>query len=129
MYGCREFSGFPAVLQPQIAKSGVYGDPDAVRVCGQQGGERFRDAIRPNMENQCPDGYVACSSATPAEATICRRETEDKTLTCPITDIQFVLNSHSESEGYTSRQFNDTVKIMFSKDTPNLPITTTKIEN
>ena len=89
-YGCRQFGAFPAIRQAQIGNSESSSDLNAVRVCAKLGGETFLNAVRPDLQNKCPDGYEACSKATHAESTICFKSGESKLEQCPITDVRFV---------------------------------------
>ena len=86
-------------------------------ICGKRGGEPFARAVRPNSDNQCPDGYTACSQNTNMQNTICYNN-QDGADTCPITAIEFVdvgdvtsfidgKQSQSPSEVWQSIDFDD----------------------
>lgn len=123
MYGCREFSPFPPVRMNQHGKS---------RVCGRNDGIVFLNATRPDITTgQCPDGQAPCSTKTDLQTTICYDKSKDPKVVCPITDIKFIENvavPDYEASGYSSRPFNETASLVFSKDAPNLPITETRVE-
>ena len=40
-------------------------------ICGKKGGTLYKDVIRPNFANKCPEGTVKCSSKTLVDNTIC----------------------------------------------------------
>jgi len=104
---------------------------DGKRVCGKNNGDTFLLATRPSLDNFCPDTYSPCSTKTDADQTICYKTDADHDEVCPITDIKFVETTAVDdytSSGYKSVLFNSTASIVFSKDAPNLPITTTKVE-
>lgn len=102
-----------------------------VRVCGTRGGSNFVDVDRPDMNGNCPDGKVPCSSKTSIENTVCYAE-QDLKSKCPITSIDVVSDHDSAGlvgKGYESTNMDGDHVIVFSKDEDSLPITTIKIEN
>lgn len=52
---------------------------------------------------------------------------DDLATKCPITDIQIVENAAIPAD-YTSIPFNSTASVIYSKQVPQLPPTTIKIE-
>ena len=75
---------------------------------------------------------MPCSAQTLAESTVCYPDGTDLAFTCPITDIKFVEHAGVQKYkalGYTEVKFNHTTSIVYSKNAPNLPITTTAIED
>ena len=101
-------------------------------ICGKQGDLSFANVSRPNLENQRPSGYQACSTNTEAENTICYADDTDMTATCPITDILFVLTLDLDTyiaKGYqTVWVFNDTTTLIYFTDFNSLQITSTAIQ-
>ena len=71
---------------------------------------------------------------TDLENTICYPEESLRDTVCPITDIKIIENSAVSDSEYTSKNyqtagsFNATTTVIYSRDTNNLPITTTKVE-
>lgn len=57
-------------------------------ICGKQGGTAFKDAVRPNQSNECPNDTVKCSEATKADDTVCVARKDRKS--CPINYISIV---------------------------------------
>jgi len=95
-------------------------------ICGKASGMPFRNATRPNLSNQCPDGFSPCSAKTSTQNTICYETRFGKEGTCGITDIQFVDKTRAadyKARGYSVVDYDATTQIVFSKDTDSLPIT------
>jgi len=62
------------------------------RMCGVRGGLPYKDAVRADFSTgQCPSGYVACSSRTSVENTIC--VTSNDLGSCPITYAAFATQN------------------------------------
>ena len=51
---------------------------------------------RPDVDNNCNEGYQLCSENTIADYSVCVQEL----ATCPINDIIFVLNTEKDDSKY-----------------------------
>lgn len=104
---------------------------DGEVVCGKLGGKPFQNATRPDVNNYCPSGTTACSTATSAENTLCVPPTA-KANSCPITDILFI-GAASETtyvaQGYTilTIESDPNTLLAYNKDTNSLPPTSIKV--
>jgi len=73
---CESVEPVPAIRQ------NIFGGK---RFCGTQNGYAFLNVTRPNLNNECPEGYSSCSDYTSAENTYCFPS--DEMDNCPILDI------------------------------------------
>ena len=66
------------------------------RICGAPLKTNFRYATRPNLNGECPSGYLACNQESRADNISCVEEDdptgEGRTLEqrCPIVDLQII---------------------------------------
>lgn len=110
-----------------------------MRFCGERSGLPFSKVVRPTSASSqlastpaCPSGYVACSTETSADNTVCV-ETSKKS-DCPFTMAKFV--TVAEQSTYASDTTNyqvypvDKEYVMVTSKTKgdNLPLTSFKIE-
>ena len=116
---CVKAPGFDGIDQRKIF---------GYEICGKRGFQAFKDATRPDSQNNCPNGTSPCSSKTTAENTICTADVSQ----CPITDVKFILDS--ERRSYASQNYsisalaiNDRYLATSTSATNNLPIQSTKI--
>ena len=120
--GCFNNEPYPLIWQNQFLGK---------RVCGTLGGDPFLNVTRPDASTlACPSGTKPCLDTTIANETVCYPP-DDLASKCPITDIMLVDASavgSYEDLGYTSRTFNETASLVFSRTVPQLPPTTIKVE-
>lgn len=108
-----------------VNQQSIYG----YSICGKQGYQAFKDAIRPNSDNQCPSGTSPCSQATSAGNTVCASDLTQ----CPITDVKFVaanqVSSFSRQNYVISSVALNGFYLATSKSSgDNLPIRATKLD-
>ena len=72
------------------------------RICGAPLLTNFRFAVRPNVNGECPSGYLACNQESKADNIYCVEE-DDPTgkgrsleQRCPIVDLQIVRKEDLE---------------------------------
>jgi hypothetical protein len=109
-----------------------------MRFCGTRGGSPFVNVARPVSTGkigatayECPKDFVACSTATSLENTICVNKS--KTADCPITFAKFVTVADAAATysdtAYTVQEVDKEYKFVTSKTKgDNLPLTSFKIE-
>ena len=64
-----------------------------MRVCGKPASFDFLTAVRPQKDQECPQGYAACiKESEPKDSTICvpreSRNGESFASRCPITEVK-----------------------------------------
>ena len=100
-------------------------------ICGKKGGDPFITVTRPNpLTSQCPAGYVACSTKTTPNNTICYNSALDPTDVCPITQFEFISELGDCSDPSAEWiDFEGGVTLCFSKQVNSLPVTKIRVEN
>lgn len=78
-------------------------NPFGKYICATTSKYTFASATRPNLSNECPEGYVICSQNTSANTGICVPEGEESE--CPINDISFESNSFFDSNASTGGSY------------------------
>ena len=113
-----------------------------LRFCGKRAGYNFINTVRPKLNGQsgtliyeCPTGFVACSTETSAENTICVEKS--KTADCPLTFARFfdaaVATANYSDSAYISFDVKSSAYGMYKFVTSkskgdNLPLTSFKLE-
>ena len=99
-----------------------------VEICGKTGGQSFSNVQRPDTIGQCPTGTSPCNPDAAAINMVCYPDDTHDT-NCPITEILFVETAQlGNYDNYTSAVFNDTVTLIWKKDSDALPATGFKLE-
>lgn len=118
---CKTVQAWPVIWQSQF---------NQLRVCGKVGGQPFVNVTRPSLDGACPSDYQPCQQNSVASETLCYPQNEIAT-SCPITDFKIVEQTAVDSftsQGYESVTYNSSASIVYSKQVPQLPPTTVKVE-
>lgn len=112
-----------------------------MRFCGKRSGLPFSKVVRPTASSSkastavtCPSGYVACSTETSIDNTVCITAAK-KDADCPFTMAKFVSQSDRSTYDNDINNYKvyavdeDYVMVTSKTKGDNLPLTTFKIED
>lgn len=97
---------------------------DGKRICARKMNLAFKDIKRAGADGKCDNGYKSCQGQGKISAAnrICiplDKESEG----CPITSIQMIGSSDPRGSNFEYVDFNQDVKLGFSKSIDSLPVT------